>query len=34
MVYLLTGRDKLSGLLEEDWWPFIVVDKLFLVSPT
>ena len=21
-----------SGLFEEDWWPFILVDRLFLVS--
>jgi hypothetical protein len=25
---------KSSGLLEEDQWPFILVDRLFLVSPT
>ena len=29
-----TGRGKSSGLLEEDWWPFILVDRLFLISPT
>ena len=29
-----TGRGKSSGLLEEDRWPFILVDRLFLVSPT
>ena len=25
---------KFSGLLEEDRWPFILIDRLFLVSPT
>ena len=30
----MTGRGKLSRLLEEDWWSFILVDKLFLVSLT
>ena len=28
------GRGKLSGLLEEDQCPFILVDRLLLVSPT
>ena len=32
-MWIATGRDKLSGLLEEDWWPFILADKLFSVSP-
>ena len=27
-------KGKSSGLLEEDRWPFILVDRLFLVSPT
>ena len=27
----MTGRGKSSGLLEEDRWPFILVDRLFLV---
>ena len=34
LVCIATGRGKLSGLLEEDWWPFILMDKLFLASPT
>jgi hypothetical protein len=34
MVWIATGRGKSSGLLEEDRWPFILVDRLFLVSPT
>ena len=33
-VWIVTGRGKLSGLVEEDWWEFILVDKLFLVSLT
>ena len=24
-----TGRGKSSGLLEEDWWPFILVDRQY-----
>ena len=27
-------RGKLSGLLEEDQWPFILIYRLFLVLPT
>ena len=27
-MWLATGRDKSSGLLEEDRWPFILVDRL------
>jgi len=34
LVWIATGRGKSSGLLEEDRWPFILVDRLFLVSPT
>ena len=34
MVWIATGRGKSSGLLEEDRWPFVLVDRLFLVSPT
>ena len=33
MVWIVTGRGKLPELLEEEWWPFILVDKLFLVLP-
>ena len=32
-VWTATRKGKLSGLLEEDRWPFILVDILFLVSP-
>ena len=32
-MWIATGRGKLSGLLEENWWPFFLVDRLFLVSP-
>ena len=31
---IATGRAKLSGLLEEDRWPFILLDRLFSVCPT
>ena len=31
-MWIVTGRGKLLGLLEEDRWPFILVDRLFLVS--
>jgi hypothetical protein len=34
LVWIVTGRGKSSGLLEEDQWPLILVDRLFLVSPT
>ena len=27
--WIATGRDKFSGLLEEEGWPFIIVDRLF-----
>ena len=27
-------KGQVTGLLEEDRWPFILVDRLFLVSPT
>ena len=30
---MATGRSKLSGLLEEDQWSFILMDRMFLVSP-
>ena len=33
MIWIATTRGKLLRLLEDDWWPFILVDKLFLVSP-
>ena len=33
LVWIPTGRGKLPGLLEEDRWPFILVDRLFLASP-
>ena len=29
MVWIATGKGKLLGLLEEDQWPFILVDRLF-----
>ena len=32
-MWIANGRGKLSALLEEQS-PFILVDKLFLVSPT
>ena len=28
MVWITTKRGKLLRLLEEEWWPFILVDKL------
>ena len=31
---MVTGKGKKSGLLEEDRCPFILVDRLFIVSPT
>jgi hypothetical protein len=31
---MATGMGKLSGLLEEDKCPFILVDRVFFVSPT
>ena len=34
LVWIATESAKSSGLLEEDQWPFILVDRLFLVSPT
>ena len=34
LVWIVTGRGKFSGLLEEDRWLFILQDRLFLVSPT
>ena len=33
-AWIATGRSKLSGLLEEDRWPFNLVNRLFLVSLT
>ena len=27
-MWIATGRGKSSGLLEEDRWPFILVDRL------
>jgi hypothetical protein len=32
LVWIGTGRGKVSGLLKEECWPFILVDKLFSVS--
>ena len=32
--WIATGRGKLSELLEEEGWLIILVDRLFLVSPT
>ena len=32
LVWIATGGGKSSGLLEEGWWPFILVDRLFLIS--
>ena len=29
-MWISTGKGKLSALLEEEQWPFILVDKLFL----
>ena len=29
LVWIVTGRGKSSGMLEEDRWPFILVDRLF-----
>jgi hypothetical protein len=29
-VCIATRRGKLLGLLEEDWWPFFLVNRLFL----
>ena len=34
LLWIATRRGKLSGLLEEDRWPIILVDRLLLVSPT
>ena len=34
IVWIATGRGKLLGLLEEEGLSFILVDRLFLVSPT
>ena len=28
-MWIATGRGKSSGLLEEDWWPFILVETIF-----
>ena len=28
----MTGRSKLSGLLEEDQWPFILVETIFSLA--
>jgi hypothetical protein len=33
-VWIATGRGKSLGLLEEDQWPFILVDRLFLEGIT
>ena len=33
-MWIATGRGKSSGLLEEDRRSFILVGRLFLVSPT
>jgi hypothetical protein len=33
-MYIAIGREKLLGLLEKDQWSFILVNKLFLDSPT
>ena len=32
--WIAIGRGKLSEILEEEGCPFILVDRLFLVSPT
>ena len=34
MVWITTRRCKLSALLEEDQWPFILVDTVFSLSHT
>ena len=34
LVWIAAGRGKSSRLLKEYQWPFILVDRLFLVSPT
>ena len=30
-MWIATGRGKSSGLLEEDRWPFILVERLILI---
>ena len=34
LVWIVTTRGKLLGLFEKDRWPVILVDRVFLVSPT
>ena len=32
LVWIATRWGKLLGLFEEEWWPFVLLDKLFLES--